>query len=144
MEVSSQRHVPAALPPGKEPLGTQSIGEWMGPRAALDAVGKSEISFSCQESNPDHPTRSPSLYRLSYPDSSEHCNLQKIFRPTLYENDGRIKDVRTVRKFLKTRDRFPILLSAGQLTRRRQCELLRNTSSCVIRKNKKIVRVRKL
>lgn len=114
MEVSGQRQVPAALPPGKEHLGTHRIGGWVGTKAGLYAVDKNEISFPCQESNPGHTTRSPSLYRLSYSHSSARCYLQKIFRPTVYENDGWIMDVRTVREFLKTRDRFLTRLPAGE------------------------------
>jgi hypothetical protein len=42
-----------------------------GPRAILDSLQKSEISFLRREWNPDYfgcPTHSPSLYRLSYRD----------------------------------------------------------------------------
>jgi hypothetical protein len=35
MEVSGQRHAPAALTPGKRP-GTHYAGSWVGPRAGLD------------------------------------------------------------------------------------------------------------
>jgi hypothetical protein len=114
MEVSGQRHVPAAFLSGKEPLGTHFIGGWVGTRAGLDAVEKSKITFPCQESNPGHPTHSPSLHRLSCPDSSARCYLQKTFRPTLYENDGWIRDARTAREFPETRDRFLIRLSAAE------------------------------
>jgi hypothetical protein len=63
MEVSGQLQAPATLPPEKEPLG--------GPQSRLDAVAKKKISFSCQESNPAHPARSPittltELSRLPY------------------------------------------------------------------------------
>ena len=40
MEVGVQRHVPAALPPGKKP-GTYFIRGWVGSRACLDGYGKS-------------------------------------------------------------------------------------------------------
>ena len=40
MGVASQRHAPAALPPGKRP-GTHFIGCWVSPRAGLDGCGKS-------------------------------------------------------------------------------------------------------
>ena len=38
--VFGQRHAPAALPQGKRPR-THCIGGWAGPRAGLDACGKS-------------------------------------------------------------------------------------------------------
>jgi hypothetical protein len=41
----------------------------MGPIGGLDAVEKRKI-LHWRESIPDLPTRSPSLYRLSYPNSS--------------------------------------------------------------------------
>ena len=40
MGVGGQRHAPAALPPGNRP-GTHCIGGWVGPRAGLNACGKS-------------------------------------------------------------------------------------------------------
>ena len=40
MEVGGQRHVPAALPPGRRP-GTHFIGGWVGSMARLDGCGKS-------------------------------------------------------------------------------------------------------
>jgi hypothetical protein len=43
------------------------LGE--GGRAGLDAVWKRNFSCLCRQSNPDRPTRSPSLYWLSYPGS---------------------------------------------------------------------------
>jgi hypothetical protein len=43
MWVGGQRHVPAALPPGKRP-GTHCVGGWMSPRAGLDGYGKSRPS----------------------------------------------------------------------------------------------------
>jgi hypothetical protein len=38
MEVRGQLHALPALPPGKEPLVTNWIGGWVGPRAGLDTV----------------------------------------------------------------------------------------------------------
>jgi hypothetical protein len=62
MRVGGQRHVPAALPPGKRP-GTHSTGHLMGPRAGLDSC---EQSRPHRVSIPDRPARWVSLYRLSY------------------------------------------------------------------------------
>jgi hypothetical protein len=39
MGVGGQRHVSAALPPGRRP-GTHCTGDWVGPRAGLDGCGK--------------------------------------------------------------------------------------------------------
>jgi hypothetical protein len=61
--VGGQRHAPGALPPGKW-LSTHCIGGWVGPRAGLGGCGKSRPH---QDSIPDRPARSKSLYRLSYP-----------------------------------------------------------------------------
>jgi len=63
MRVGGQRHVPAALHPGKRP-GTHCIGGWVGPRAGLDECGKSRSTVI---QSPDRPVRSVSLSRLSYP-----------------------------------------------------------------------------
>jgi hypothetical protein len=52
MEVIGQLHVPAALPPGKEPPVTHWTGGWVGPRAGLDAVVKRKILSPCRQSNP--------------------------------------------------------------------------------------------
>jgi hypothetical protein len=68
MEESGQLHAPDALPPRRAP-GTHCIGRWIDPKAGLDAVEKRKI-LHCRESNAGRPARSPSLYRLSYPDSS--------------------------------------------------------------------------
>jgi len=64
--VGSQRHAPAALPPGKRP-GIYCIGGWLGPRIGLDGCGKTRLH---RNSIPDLPARSQSLYRLSYPGPS--------------------------------------------------------------------------
>jgi hypothetical protein len=44
------------------------IGGWLGPRAGLNAVEREKFPSPHRESNtnPDHPARSQSLYRLSY------------------------------------------------------------------------------
>jgi hypothetical protein len=44
--------------------GTRWIRGWVGPRWTLR---RREKSYSCLESNPGRPARSPSLYLLSYP-----------------------------------------------------------------------------
>jgi hypothetical protein len=49
MEVSSELHALAALPPGKN-HGTHRIGGWIGPRAGLDTLEK-RMSYSCQNLN---------------------------------------------------------------------------------------------
>jgi hypothetical protein len=51
MELSSQFHAPAALPPGKEPL-VPLDRDWVSPRAGLDAVVKRKIPSPCRDSNP--------------------------------------------------------------------------------------------
>jgi hypothetical protein len=48
--------------------GTHMMGGWVGSRGGLGAVEKRKI-LHCRESNQACPVRSPSLYRLSYPDS---------------------------------------------------------------------------
>jgi hypothetical protein len=58
--MSIQLHAPVALPPG-----THSIG--VGTRTGLDAAVYTKLSCPCRESKPSRSTRSPSLYRLSYP-----------------------------------------------------------------------------
>jgi hypothetical protein len=51
MEVSSQLHAQAALPPRKRAPGTHWIGGWVGPRAGLEAVVKRKIPSTHRESN---------------------------------------------------------------------------------------------
>jgi hypothetical protein len=58
MEMSGQLHVPASLPPGKEPV-THWIGGWGGPRAVLDAAVKRKIHSPRRESNPRTPIVQP-------------------------------------------------------------------------------------
>ena len=62
MGVGGQHHAPAALSPGKRP-GTHCIGGWVGPRAGTDGCGKSRPHL---DSIAYRPTRSESLYRLTY------------------------------------------------------------------------------
>jgi hypothetical protein len=42
--VSNQLHALAALPEGKQLLGTHCIGGWLGPRTGVDVVDKRRIS----------------------------------------------------------------------------------------------------
>jgi hypothetical protein len=58
---------PCRSKPGERAPDTHWIGGWVGPRVGLDAVGKRKI-LHCWEANPGRPARSPSLYRLSYPE----------------------------------------------------------------------------
>jgi hypothetical protein len=68
MEVSGQIHASAALPPGVEaPVFIEREAGW-----ASEPVWTSrrrEKTFSCWESYLGRPAGSPSLHRLSYPDS---------------------------------------------------------------------------
>jgi hypothetical protein len=69
--VSGQLHVPAALPPGKEPRSTHWIGCWVDPRAGLKDVEKRKfLTLLGLELRPlGRPARSQSLYLLRYPGS---------------------------------------------------------------------------
>jgi hypothetical protein len=49
---------------GERTPGTHWIGDWVGPRAGLDAETRRKILCLCRESNPGRP-----LYCLSYPGS---------------------------------------------------------------------------
>ena len=60
--VGGQQHAPATLYP-RERHGTHFTGGWVGPRAGLD--GRKPRPH--RNSIPDRPTRSQSLYRLSFP-----------------------------------------------------------------------------
>jgi len=63
MGVGGQRHAPAALPPGKDPLPTVQEAGW-----APGPVWTGAENFtSTRIRSPDRPARSESLYRLSYP-----------------------------------------------------------------------------
>jgi hypothetical protein len=68
MEVSGQLHAPAALHPGKGPLilMDRRLG---GPQIRSGRGGeekKTQSLSGLEPQNPDHPARSPALYRLSY------------------------------------------------------------------------------
>jgi hypothetical protein len=60
---------PSHFTPKERAYGTHWIGGWVALRANMDVVLKRKIPSPCQESNPDHPAHSQSLYRLSYPES---------------------------------------------------------------------------
>jgi hypothetical protein len=55
--------------PGERTPGTHWTGDWVGPRAGLDAEARRKILCFCRGSNPGRPVRSQSLYWLSYPGS---------------------------------------------------------------------------
>jgi hypothetical protein len=54
---------PRPVYPPRERLGTNCVGGWVGPRAGLDGKFRPPQGIR----SPDHPARSQSLYRLSYP-----------------------------------------------------------------------------
>jgi hypothetical protein len=56
-ERSASRH--CHFTPGHRAPGTRWIGHWMGSRARLDARGKREICYSCQELKPDSSVVQP-------------------------------------------------------------------------------------
>jgi hypothetical protein len=53
MEASGRLHIPAALPPRKEPLVPIGLCGWLGSSARLDAMVKGKIPHSCREPNSD-------------------------------------------------------------------------------------------
>jgi hypothetical protein len=53
MEVSGQRHAPAALYPRERTTGTHCTGGWVGPRAGLDTEVRGKSLRLCRGSNPD-------------------------------------------------------------------------------------------
>jgi hypothetical protein len=62
---------PGRFTPRERAPGTHCTGGWVGPRAVLDTVVKRKIPTRIEPYNPDRPTRSPALYRLSYHGSSD-------------------------------------------------------------------------
>jgi hypothetical protein len=67
MEVGCQRHAPAALPQGKSRYPFVSKSGW-----ASEPVWTGEENLAPTGiRSPDRPARSESLYRLTYPGSSE-------------------------------------------------------------------------
>jgi hypothetical protein len=74
MEVTGERHTPAALPPAKNP-GTQSIGGYVGATKGLDVLERRKIPCPCRESicrpfspSPGHNTD----YTLQVLDAGRH------------------------------------------------------------------------
>jgi hypothetical protein len=63
MGVRTERHAPAASPPGKR-AGTYCIGGWVGIMSGLSGCRKSSIH---RDPIPERSARSDFLYRLSYP-----------------------------------------------------------------------------
>jgi hypothetical protein len=59
---------PPPLYPRERTPDTHWIGDWVGPRAGLDAVAKRKIPSPFRESNSDHPAYNPPL---SYPGSND-------------------------------------------------------------------------
>jgi hypothetical protein len=64
-EWSATFHLP--LYPKERAPGTYWIRDWVCPLASM--LRRREKSCTYRDSNTDHPVRSPSLWRLSYPDS---------------------------------------------------------------------------
>jgi hypothetical protein len=94
MEVNFQLHVPAALPPVERTNGIHWIWGWMCLRAGLKVVEK-RTSCPCRESNPSHPSLSPSLYRLSYPcndvySSESQTTFQKSISPSFSGSENNL------------------------------------------------------
>jgi hypothetical protein len=75
--VGSQRHFLAAIT--RRRPGTHCIGGWVGPRAILEGCGK---FLSQQDSIPDYPACSESLYRLNCP--GPHISLLLGLKRLIY------------------------------------------------------------
>jgi hypothetical protein len=65
MEVSGQLHAPAAFTPTGRAPGTHWIGDWVGPKAILDAVVKRKIPSPRRESKPRTPIVQPVAQRYT-------------------------------------------------------------------------------
>jgi hypothetical protein len=74
MEVSSQLHALAALPPGEGAPGIHWIGGWVGPRVILDTVSKRKIPSPCQEFKSKYPIVQPIISHYNdWAISALHC-----------------------------------------------------------------------
>jgi hypothetical protein len=97
MGVRGQRHAPAALYPGERAPGTHWIGDWVGPRAVLDAGARGKILCPCRGSNPDRPARSQTIYCLSYSSVrwkvklGNSCHNSDMTEVVSVTNSGRIR-----------------------------------------------------
>jgi hypothetical protein len=65
MEVSGQRHAPAALPLGNNG-GTHCLEGWVGPRAGLNRWGEQKVFWPPGLEPRDRPVRSESLSRRHF------------------------------------------------------------------------------
>jgi hypothetical protein len=72
--MGGQRHVPAALPPGKVPVFIAQEAGW----APEPVQTGAEIVAPTWIRSPDRPARSESLYRLSYPGSYLQSNVLQM------------------------------------------------------------------
>jgi hypothetical protein len=86
MGVSGRLHAPSALPPRKESqfLLHMRLGA---SQSRSGRCGARKMACPHQKSNPDRRARSPSLYRLSYPDSS--MIIRNFYGSPLKSNYGR-------------------------------------------------------
>jgi hypothetical protein len=67
--------------PGERTTGTHCTGDWVGHRAGQDTEVKGKILLplpGIESPSSGRPSRSQTLYWLSYPDSSWQSSLQKI------------------------------------------------------------------
>jgi hypothetical protein len=66
--VGGQLYIPAALPPGKQPV-THLIGGWVGPRASLDTAVRRKFPAPAGTRTPQSSSPQLSTIPLSYPGS---------------------------------------------------------------------------
>jgi hypothetical protein len=79
---------PGRFTPREWDPGTCWIGGWVGPRTGLDTVVKRKFPVPAGNLNPNHPTRSPTLYHWAIPSKINLYryilfNKIKIVRPPL-------------------------------------------------------------
>jgi hypothetical protein len=92
MEVSSQLHMTASLPPVKI-LYYLFIGGWVGPRAGMEAVEYRTICVNSRDSSHEYSVVQPlfqSLYSLSYPGSFVHVCINYILVPKYLHEEARL------------------------------------------------------